>query len=180
MTGARVALHITIAACSLGVFACLFAAFADTGESFFETYARLDVFMALMCLALIVIPILAAAGVARAKLDRVTIGLACVPFAFFGAFVALEYWGEIEPGSYVAALFSTLAAACALGLCLMASPAAAAAGPDRTLPAAGPGASVPASQPRPSGLPPAGWYPDPAGTHGRRYWDGATWTAQTD
>jgi hypothetical protein len=25
-------------------------------------------------------------------------------------------------------------------------------------------------------LPPAGWYPDPAGTGARRYWDGGAWT----
>jgi hypothetical protein len=25
-------------------------------------------------------------------------------------------------------------------------------------------------------LPPAGWYPDPAGTLGRRFWDGHAWT----
>ena len=25
-------------------------------------------------------------------------------------------------------------------------------------------------------MPPAGWYPDPAGTLGRRFWDGQAWT----
>ena len=28
-------------------------------------------------------------------------------------------------------------------------------------------------------LPPAGWYPDPAGGANQRYWDGQTWTEQT-
>ena len=29
-------------------------------------------------------------------------------------------------------------------------------------------------------IPPAGWYPDPAGTAGRfRYWDGQQWSAET-
>jgi hypothetical protein len=29
----------------------------------------------------------------------------------------------------------------------------------------------------PGQLPPAGWYPDPGGQAGQRYWDGAQWTA---
>lgn len=57
------------------------------------------------------------------------------------------------------------------------------------LPAAGPGAATTptaytsgataptsgATAPT-SALPPAGWYPDPAGAHARRYWDGQRWT----
>jgi len=31
----------------------------------------------------------------------------------------------------------------------------------------------------PTGLPPAAWYPDPAGSPGLRYWDGTAWTAHT-
>src|SRR5215210_6906541 len=131
MAAARVALLITIAASSLGAFACLFAPFADSGETLFETYARLDVVMSLACVALFLIGVLAAAGVARAKLDRVTIWLSAVPFAFFGAFVALEYWGEVEAASYVAAFLSALAAGSALALSLMAR-----AAPDAALPAA--------------------------------------------
>ena len=29
-------------------------------------------------------------------------------------------------------------------------------------------------------LPPAGWYPDPAGSNGQRYWDGRTWTESVE
>jgi hypothetical protein len=29
-----------------------------------------------------------------------------------------------------------------------------------------------------SGLPPAGWYPDPSEWHGERFWDGETWTSR--
>jgi Protein of unknown function (DUF2510) len=29
-----------------------------------------------------------------------------------------------------------------------------------------------------SAMPPAGWYPDPAGSHGQRYWDGRAWTEE--
>jgi hypothetical protein len=29
-------------------------------------------------------------------------------------------------------------------------------------------------------LPPAGWYPDPAGSNARRYWDGQAWTEMVD
>jgi Protein of unknown function (DUF2510) len=29
---------------------------------------------------------------------------------------------------------------------------------------------------RPAGLPPAGWYPDPVGRAGMRFWDGSRWT----
>ncbi|WP_253900435.1 DUF2510 domain-containing protein [Mycobacterium asiaticum] len=39
-----------------------------------------------------------------------------------------------------------------------------------------PQATVP--QP-PPGATPAGWYPDPSGVPGQRYWDGATWTSFT-
>ncbi|HWE54295.1 MAG TPA: DUF2510 domain-containing protein [Acidimicrobiales bacterium] len=28
--------------------------------------------------------------------------------------------------------------------------------------------------------PPAGWYPDPAGSNGRRYWDGQAWTESVE
>ena len=31
----------------------------------------------------------------------------------------------------------------------------------------------------PPPVPPAGWYPDPAGGPAQRYWDGARWTEQT-
>jgi hypothetical protein len=30
-----------------------------------------------------------------------------------------------------------------------------------------------------SANPPAGWYPDPSGQPGQRWWDGSTWTEQT-
>ncbi|MCB1263704.1 MAG: DUF2510 domain-containing protein [Mycobacterium sp.] len=35
----------------------------------------------------------------------------------------------------------------------------------------------PAEGHNPTGTPPAGWYPDPAGTPAQRYWDGAAWSA---
>jgi hypothetical protein len=35
------------------------------------------------------------------------------------------------------------------------------------------------SAPAPPG-PPAGWYADPAGAGGQRYWDGAAWTQHTE
>jgi hypothetical protein len=50
------------------------------------------------------------------------------------------------------------------------------------------GASAPGPPPAPGSfaltdspppVPPAGWYPDPAGGPARRYWDGARWTEQT-
>jgi hypothetical protein len=52
-------------------------------------------------------------------------------------------------------------------------------------PAAGPGVAMPPWQPQtplpmpppaPRELPPAGWYPDPAGTPSQRWWDGVGWT----
>jgi hypothetical protein len=33
--------------------------------------------------------------------------------------------------------------------------------------------------PPPPGAVPAGWYPDPSTTGGRRYWDGSGWTEHT-
>jgi hypothetical protein len=36
---------------------------------------------------------------------------------------------------------------------------------------------LPLTAPMPGAvLPPAGWYPDPAGSNARRYWDGQAWT----
>jgi hypothetical protein len=48
------------------------------------------------------------------------------------------------------------------------------AGPGEPAHAAVGSASAP-SEPVPA-APPAGWYPDPAGLVGQRYWDGARWT----
>jgi hypothetical protein len=133
--------------------------------------------MVLVCLASMVIPVLAAIGVAREKLERVSIWLTAVPFTFFGLFVMIEFWGEIEPASYVAGAFSTLAVVCAFVLsflpALREAPAAAPAAPSWP-----PAAPTPA-QTYPSQLPPAGWYADPSGAYNQRYWDGQRWTAQT-
>lgn len=35
------------------------------------------------------------------------------------------------------------------------------------------------TSPSGSANPPAGWYPDPSGQPGQRWWDGSTWTDQT-
>ena len=172
----RIALLITIAVCAFVVLMCLFADFSSTGDSFFATYRSLDILMVLVCLASMVIPVLAAIGVAREKLERVSIWLTAVPFTFFGLFVTIEFWGEIEPASYVAGAFSTLAVVCAFVLSFLAVP--------REAPASAPSAPswqptyAPAQTSAPA-LPPAGWYPDPSGVHNQRYWDGARWTAQT-
>jgi hypothetical protein len=37
-------------------------------------------------------------------------------------------------------------------------------------------ASMPPPMPRPTGLPPAGWHPDPSRRHWWRWWDGIDWT----
>jgi len=176
----RIALLITIAVCAFVVLMCLFADFSSTGDSFFATYRSLDILMVLVCLASMVIPVLAAIGVAREKLERVSIWLTAVPFTFFGLFVMIEFWGEIEPASYVAGAFSTLAVVCAFVLSFLAAPreAPASAPSAPSWPPAAPTQPVPA-QTYHSDLPPAGWYPDPSGVHNQRYWDGARWTAQT-
>lgn len=45
------------------------------------------------------------------------------------------------------------------------------------MPAAAPPVnSVPPPQAPPTALPPAGWYPDPSGVHGQRWWDGRGWS----
>jgi hypothetical protein len=58
-------------------------------------------------------------------------------------------------------------------------------GPDAPAPIGTPeptpvGAAATGTASAPSGdLPPAAWYPDPAGSPGLRYWDGTAWTAHT-
>ena len=185
MNGLRLGLLISLVVCALGVFSCLFADFTDTGESFFETYRRLDVLMATVCVALIVMPFLAMLKVARRYLERVTIALWGLPFGFFAGFVMLEYAGEIEPASYLAGVLSAVGMACAFVLSLLPErEAAEAPATAAEAPAAAPSpSSVPAVEPYPRPgppvLPPAGWYPDPGGEHSRRYWDGQHWTSQT-
>lgn len=169
----RVGLLITMAVCACVVLICLFAAFSSAGDSFFATYGSLDVLMVLVCLASMVIPVLAAIGVAREPLERISIGLTAVPFTFFGLFVMVEFWGEIEPASYVAGAFSTLAVACAFVLSLSSPRRETAPATVEPTPSWPP---TPSYQPT---LPPAGWYPDPGGVHNQRYWDGQRWTAQT-
>jgi hypothetical protein len=39
-----------------------------------------------------------------------------------------------------------------------------------------PGSGAVAPPPGSAAMPPPGWYPDPAGAPGRRYWDGGAWT----
>lgn len=60
-------------------------------------------------------------------------------------------------------------------------------GSDPVLPSAAPAlptmatslvAPAPDPAPAPEPTPPAGWYPDPASTSSRRFWDGACWTDQ--
>ena len=125
--------------------------------------------MVLVCLASMVIPVLAAIGIARGTLERISIWLTAVPFTFFGQFVMVEFWGEIEPASYVAGAFSTLAVVCAFVLSFLAAASqrhvAAAVGsrrPRRSL-----------ARRRHRRTTPAGWYPDPGGVHHQRYWDGS-------
>ena len=42
-----------------------------------------------------------------------------------------------------------------------------------------PAAPTPTPRPTPRNLPQAGWYPDPAGGGGERWWDGVGWTNHT-
>ena len=63
----RVALLITMAVCAFVVLICLFASFSSSGDSFFATYGALDALMVLVCLASMVVPVLAAIGVARGE-----------------------------------------------------------------------------------------------------------------
>ncbi len=170
----RVGLLITMMVCAFVVLVCLFADFSTTGDSFFATYGSLDVVMVLVSVALMVVPVLAAIGVARERLERISIWLSAVPFTFFGLFVMFEFWGEIEPASYVAGAFSTLAVVCALVLSFLAPRREAEIA---TSPTWQPTAPAPTYT---STLPPAGWYPDPGGVYNQRYWDGQRWTAQTN
>jgi hypothetical protein len=56
------------------------------------------------------------------------------------------------------------------------TPAAPLAPPPVAAPPTGDLASMPPPVPRPTGLPPAGWHPDPSRRHWWRWWDGLDWT----
>ena len=56
------------------------------------------------------------------------------------------------------------------------APAVAAAGPADPVAAPLAGRALPPSGPPAQQAPPAGWYADPDGGGGQRYWDGNAWT----
>ena len=45
--------------------------------------------------------------------------------------------------------------------------------------ATAPVAAAPSTRPVPPLQPPPGWYPDPSGSAGQRYWDGTSWSNET-
>ena len=123
-----IALLITMAVCAFVVLICLFADFSSAGDSFFATYRSLDVADGARVPRVDDHP--RAGGDRRgAREARARVDLADGrPFTFFGLFVMIEFWGEIEPASYVAGAFSTLAVVCAFVLSFLAAPREAPAG----------------------------------------------------
>jgi uncharacterized protein DUF2510 len=186
----RRAALLVAAAASLLVPLTLFLPYLELGgvsPSGFETFSRADVLLVLAGL-------LAAALLAGGALTPVralqSLGLAVaamilgallfdglelvhrlgrpIPAFNFGISPDNVLTPKIGVGAVLGTVAAAIATAAALAATLLREPAA---------PPTASGPPVPTSAPSPD-APAPGWYADPSGGAGRRYWDGARWTDQ--
>src|SRR4051812_7818714 len=140
--------------------------------SIWQNLTRADVFLAAVCVASM---LLAAAAWARpsAQLDRMLIASAGAGFGI-EAFLAVErYYSTRQAGFFFIAAAAVIQG---VGLIMFFLPAPRPRAVEVSPPAGG---VRPAEEGRAAAPPPAGWYPDPAGSADERYWDGTAWTDRT-
>jgi hypothetical protein len=157
--------------------------------SIWQIYTRADIFLAAICVASLLLS--AAASIRpNTQLDRMLIASAGAGLGIEGFLAVERYYVSRQAGFF---LIAGAAVIQAIALILMvvperrSRPVGVAATPSAASPARfderrrpEPGGEAGTyGEARPPALPPAGWYPDPAGSAGERYWDGAAWTERT-
>ncbi len=138
----------------------------DESTSLWEALSRSDILMALVCVGSAVVAVVSLSKPLSRAAHSLAIAGGGAVFGTF-AFYLVEY--SPDGGYAFGALIGGVAGVLGLvGAVLLAAGAAnlGTAAPKRPQPAA---AAAPATTP-------AGWYPDPSGAGGQRYWDGSAWT----
>lgn len=143
-------------------------AFVDSPVSSWDAYSRLD--LVVLGAAIATLLLLLMSLVARAELSLFVVGVIASFVLGFFLLILLEFPGS-GPGWYLAIAGS---AAILVGVAIALVPALVArSGEPADL------AFLPA-EPIPEAVAhPAGWYADPSGQAGLRYWDGQFWTERT-
>lgn len=138
--------------------------------SIWQNFTRADIFLAAICVVSLLLAV-AASIRPNTPLDRLLIATAGAGFGI-EAFLAVErYYSTRQAGFFFIAAAAVIQAIALILFVL----------PDRRARSSGTpgGEPSPTEEARPAAPPPAGWYPDPAGSADERYWDGAAWTEQT-
>jgi hypothetical protein len=158
---------LAIGGAALGTIATFLPAYDDFGEgsvTYWTFHSRFDVITLVVLVAVIALGVI---SIVR-PLRGVNIALAATAASLPGIFLpyAVEATHGAAAGIFLMGIAGVIACVGAVFVLLtefVGVPAAAAPTP------------VPAPAAAPASAP-AGWFPDPAGGAGRRYWDGIAWT----